>query len=139
MHTGDFTMRGDEQEVINFNQWLGTLHHKHKIVIAGNHELSFDPDFPKGENRNSRSGNTGKNGIAEKMKALLTNCIYLEDSSVTVYGVKIYGSPYQPEFGNWAFPLKRGQVCELWQYGLWSFRTGDTKLERFLPKEIIEF
>ena len=96
--------------------------------------LSFDPDFPKGENRNSRSGNTGKNGIAEKMKALLTNCIYLEDSSVTVYGVKIYGSPYQPEFGNWAFPLKRGQVCELWQYGLWSFRTGDTKLERFLHK-----
>ena len=112
LHTGDFTMRGDEQEVINFNQWLGTLPHKHKIVIAGNHELSFDPDFPKGENRNSRSGNTGKNGIAEKMKALLTNCIYLEDSSVTIYGVKIYGSPYQPEFGNWAFPLKRGQVCE---------------------------
>ena len=33
----------------------------------------------------------------------------------------------------------------LWQYGLWSFQTGDTKLERFLhnnqhtKKEIIEF
>ena len=25
-------------------------------------------------------------------------------------------------------------VCELWQYGLWSFQTGGTKLERFLPK-----
>ena len=23
---------------------------------------------------------------------------------------------------------------QLWQYGLWSFQTGDTKLERFLPK-----
>jgi hypothetical protein len=22
----------------------------------------------------------------------------------------------------------------IWQYGLWSFQTGDTKLERFLPK-----
>ena len=22
----------------------------------------------------------------------------------------------------------------LWQYGLWSFQTGGTKLERFLPK-----
>ena len=22
----------------------------------------------------------------------------------------------------------------LWQYGLWSFQTGDTKLERFWPK-----
>ena len=54
MHTGDFTMRGDEQEVINFNQWLGTLHHKHKIVIAGNHELSFDSDFPKGQLNSER-------------------------------------------------------------------------------------
>ena len=24
--------------------------------------------------------------------------------------------------------------CPLWQYGLWSFQTGGTKLERFLPK-----
>ena len=37
--------------------------------------------------------------------------------------------------------------CLLWQYGLWSFQTGGTKLERFLPKnqystypkEIFEF
>jgi hypothetical protein len=26
------------------------------------------------------------------------------------------------------------QVCRVWQYGLWSFQTGDTKLERFLSK-----
>ena len=25
-------------------------------------------------------------------------------------------------------------VCRLWQYGLWSFQTGYTKLERFLHK-----
>ena len=25
-------------------------------------------------------------------------------------------------------------TCSLWQYGLWSFQTGDTKWERFLPK-----
>ena len=27
-------------------------------------------------------------------------------------------------------------VCTLWQYGLWSFQTGGTKLERFLPIRI---
>ena len=27
-----------------------------------------------------------------------------------------------------------GQSYTLWQYGLWSFQTGGTKLERFLPK-----
>ena len=26
-------------------------------------------------------------------------------------------------------------TCELWQYGLWSFQTGGTKLKRCLPKE----
>ena len=26
------------------------------------------------------------------------------------------------------------EVYKIWQYGLWRFQTGDTKLERFLPK-----
>ena len=26
------------------------------------------------------------------------------------------------------------QTWKVWQYGVWSFQTGDTKLERFLPK-----
>ena len=26
------------------------------------------------------------------------------------------------------------RTSTLWQYGLWSFQTGGTKLERFLPK-----
>ena len=28
----------------------------------------------------------------------------------------------------------KGKYILLWQYGLWSFQTGDTKLERVLPK-----
>ena len=27
----------------------------------------------------------------------------------------------------------------IWQYGLWSFQTGGTKLERFLPKDSDNF
>ena len=45
IHAGDFTRCGNLQEVREFNTWLGTLPHKHKIVIAGNHELSFDQEF----------------------------------------------------------------------------------------------
>ena len=30
--------------------------------------------------------------------------------------------------------LQLVQVRTVWQYGLWSFQTGGTKLERFLPK-----
>ncbi|CAF3775759.1 unnamed protein product [Rotaria sp. Silwood1] len=48
LHCGDFTNKDDwrnltndqiPQSVIDFNQWLGRLTHKHKIVICGNHEI----------------------------------------------------------------------------------------------------
>jgi hypothetical protein len=44
IHAGDFTSTGTEHQVAQFNAWLGSLPHKHKIVIAGNHELTFDLD-----------------------------------------------------------------------------------------------
>lgn len=33
---------GEKAEVEDFNAWLGALPHTHKIVIAGNHEITFD-------------------------------------------------------------------------------------------------
>lgn len=45
----------------------------------------------------------------------LTNCTYLEDQLIEIYGLKIYGSPWQPEFCKWAFNLPRGAPClEKW-------------------------
>jgi predicted phosphohydrolase len=49
--------------VKDFNEWLGSLPHKHKIVIAGNHEIGFN--------------SLTKEKIQKK---ILTNCIYLQDS-----------------------------------------------------------
>ncbi|KAH8029697.1 hypothetical protein HPB51_002719 [Rhipicephalus microplus] len=43
LHAGDFTKRGLAEEVDAFSRFLATLPHRHKFVIAGNHELSFDP------------------------------------------------------------------------------------------------
>ncbi len=31
--------------------------------------------------------------------------IYLEDSETTINGIRIWGSPWQPEFGRWMFNL----------------------------------
>ena len=42
IHAGDFSHCGLPHEVEAFNDWLGSLPHKHKIVIAGNHEITFD-------------------------------------------------------------------------------------------------
>lgn len=151
IHAGDFTRCGHVAEVKEFNEWLAAQPHKHKIVIAGNHELSFDPSFQcKQEGLNPMSpsprGTKGRDPIAmyyrpsmkildiptlgldrevllkaietaspESIQSELKNCIYLEDKSVTIYGIKIYGTPWQPEFCNWAFNLPRGKAClEKW-------------------------
>ncbi len=86
---GDFTMRGIPKEIRKFNDFLGSLPHEFKVVIAGNHDWLFERE-PK------------------RAQELLTNCIYLEDSLTTIAGIKIYGSPWQPWFHDWAFNLQRG-------------------------------
>ncbi|GJQ84226.1 hypothetical protein Trydic_g2894 [Trypoxylus dichotomus] len=129
IHAGDFSKCGHVDEVKEFNRWLGTLPHKHKIVICGNHELSFDPKFVNmfkkrfesscrhtGALTGSDTYGDGEDELKEAVntpnnKQYLSNCIYLEDSLVELYGIKIYGTPWQPEFGNWGFNLKRGKEC----------------------------
>jgi Icc-related predicted phosphoesterase len=105
VHAGDITRRGSIDEVNNFNEYLGTLPHAYKIIIAGNHDFCFE------RNR-------------EESESKLTNCIYLQDQGVVIEGVKFYGSPWQPWFYNWAFNLKRGNELKL----KWSKIPLDTKV-----------
>ena len=73
LHAGDFTYKGQKEHVFKFNEWLGTLSHRHKIVIAGNHEKIFDSKLETNPE------------VIEDMRKLLTNCVYLEESEVTVF------------------------------------------------------
>ncbi|XP_064594814.1 metallophosphoesterase MPPED2-like [Liolophura sinensis] len=120
LHAGDITNVGLPFEIEKFNEFLGKLPHKHKIVIAGNHDLTFDDDMVKTKRHdlemrfNIRKEKfedyLNERGIAS-VKSLLTNCTYLEDSMAEVYGIRIYGAPWQPEFCDWGFNLPRGQAC----------------------------
>ena len=92
VHAGDFTFMGDPKKVKEFNDWLGTLPHKHKLVCAGNHDVSFEEE-PK------------------EVEHLITNATYLKDASVNIEGLNFYLSPWQPSFGHgWAFNLDRGRA-----------------------------
>ena len=101
IHAGDFTFGGGEEEVKSFSDWLGTLDFEHKLVIAGNHEVSFDLDreeflkpifFKKSEQTDFK-----------EIKSLLKNCTYLEDSECEINGIKFYGTPHQPPYHDWGF------------------------------------
>jgi predicted phosphodiesterase len=96
IHAGDFTFRGRPREIEAFSDWLAGLPHPHKIVIAGNHELLHEEDPPRAQ-------------------ACLRHGVYLQDREVTVAGLRIWGSPWQPEFCDWAFNLPRGpRLAEKW-------------------------
>jgi len=100
LHAGDFSDIGEYQDIKNFSDWLGTLPHKHKVVITGNHELTFDLEHELQLN-SSFFPTTPMN--FNKARSLLQNCIYLEHSSVTIEGIKIFGTPFQPWFYDWAW------------------------------------
>ena len=97
VHAGDLCNHGTLEEVIDFNNFLSTLPHPNKIVIAGNHDFCFERD-------------------REVCEEILTNCIYLQDQETIIDGVKFYGSPWQPWFYDWAFNLERGpEIRAKWE------------------------
>ncbi|EGW03324.1 Metallophosphoesterase domain-containing protein 1 [Cricetulus griseus] len=104
IHAGDFTELGLPSEVKKFNEWLGSLPYEYKIVIAGNHELTFDQEFMadliKQDFYYFPSVSKLKPENYENVQALLTNCIYLQDSEVTVRGFRIYGSPWVRQYSS---------------------------------------
>jgi len=105
LHGGDATIVGEIKEITAFNEWLVTLPHKHKIIIAGNHDLLFQSN-------------------PTLARSLITNAVYLEDSSCEVMGLRIYGSPWQPWFYDWAFNLPRGEPLAK----KWSMIPDDTDI-----------
>ncbi|CAG9323350.1 unnamed protein product [Blepharisma stoltei] len=113
LHAGDFTNCGGTDDVVNFNNFLGRLPHRYKVVIAGNHDLSFDKENLPTLIRNFSLNPTIN---SDATKALLTHCIYLEETGVEVFGYKIWGSPWTPTFYDWGFNAERGSViAEKWR------------------------
>lgn len=105
IHAGDVSMAGKDWEIEEFLQWFSKLPHKHKIWIAGNHDFYMQELLKP--NRKSE---------LEQLLSEYKTTTYLCDSGTVVEGLKIYGSPWQPEFHDWAFNLPRnGALLEsLW-------------------------
>lgn len=89
LFAGDLSNHGFPEDVSEFDDWLGTLPHPHKVVICGNHDFTFERDPADARRR-------------------IRHATYLQDSGVEVAGLKVWGSPWQPRFFDWAFNLDRG-------------------------------
>jgi Icc-related predicted phosphoesterase len=95
VHGGDLTRHGSLADVEEFDRWLGTLPHRHKVVICGNHDFCFQHE-------------------PDEARARITNATYLEDSGCEIEGLTFYGSPWTPTFFDWAFMLPEDELAAKW-------------------------
>ena len=104
----------DVSEYFRELQQNGTVRER-IICIAGNHELTFEPEhYDRIWRRFLRPRQTAKYDAAAARKALI-NCTYLEDDAIAVDGIRFYGSPWQPEFYDWAFNVPRTNIQSKWE------------------------
>ena len=71
-HTGDITENGTIEEAEGFIEWFCSLPYRHKIFIAGNHDLCL---------------------YGANIEGLPDNVHYLCNEAITIDGIKFYGVP----------------------------------------------
>ncbi len=77
IHSGDVTMAGTDDELMNFINWFKQLDYKYKIFIGGNHDYCLEE-----ENR-------------ETIQSLLPkNVFYLDKSEIRIENINIFGLPF---------------------------------------------
>lgn len=100
VHSGDCSNWRDpyrnEPEVLSFIEWYKHVPVKYKIYVAGNHDTSIEKRFVT-------PAHFAEAGI-----------LYLENAATIIDGVKFWGSPHTPTFGEWAFMKKREKINRVW-------------------------
>lgn len=99
VHTGDFTNNGNIAQCTEFFAWFEEqTQYKHRIFIAGNHELIAEQNP----------------GLFQQL--IPSNCVYLNDSGVTLEGLKFWGTPATAQFCNWAFNKTDSELTKHFGY-----------------------
>ena len=97
VHAGDMSSQGYIHEIREFLKWYNNLdNYTNKIFIAGNHDWGFQ----------------NEPNMCKELLDFYNKVTYLQDNMELIgedyqTAVKVWGSPWQPEFYNWAFNLPR--------------------------------
>ena len=104
---GDISSMGYEHEIRKFLEWFSGLNqYDAKVFIAGNHDIGFEENVD----------------VIHELLLQFPNVTYLQDEMGAHTNnaedtfeslIKIYGTPWQPEFHNWAFNLPRNSPAML--------------------------
>jgi Icc-related predicted phosphoesterase len=87
----------------SFSPWMKEQPAREIVWIGGNHDFVLEK--------------------ARRSKIDALGGTYLEDQEFEFEGVKIWGSPYSPTFGNWAF-----MEDDWWLFDIWNKISEDTEI-----------
>lgn len=105
IHAGDITMSGALSELELFDHFLSQQPHRHKIVIAGNHDACFESNPREARER-------------------IKHGVYLQDAGIEIDGIKFWGTPWQPWFMDMAFNVP----SNIGLRARWSLIPSDTQV-----------
>lgn len=96
IHAGDLTTDGTVADIQRQIDWLDALPHRHKVLVAGNHDSWFDPSARKAEDR------------AQGRTVDLKSLNYLQDRLVSLEFkggrmLNVYGAGDIPKCGGSSF------------------------------------
>ncbi|KAH6889810.1 Metallo-dependent phosphatase-like protein [Thelonectria olida] len=122
IHAGDLTNQGSYSELSKTVKWLEQADFEAKIVIAGNHDITLDKDFFEEHGLYFHNHNVQSPTECLSLFTSSPSLTYLNHESATIRLASpsgprteftVFGSPYSPRNGLWAFgyPAPQNPVC----------------------------
>ncbi|KZF22138.1 Metallo-dependent phosphatase [Xylona heveae TC161] len=123
VHAGDLSNQGSLSELRRAAEWIEKTEFQVKIVIAGNHDITLDQEFYQQYGPYFHNQHPQDSQECIKLFTESQNITYLTHSAATVrvpyldgteVKLKVFGSPYSPARGRWAFGYSPEQATALW-------------------------
>jgi Icc-related predicted phosphoesterase len=134
--SGDLTYRGDIDKLKRVAEECEDLvkfgYVKDIVLTPGNHDKSFDVKFRKNSWFNRE--------IAEKQFQDRKGVHLLIHKAIELHGIKIFASPWTPEFHGWGFNYYPHEA-----YNIWNDIPNDTEIlvthgpPQFILDEVLEY
>ncbi|KAI6085175.1 Metallo-dependent phosphatase [Hypoxylon rubiginosum] len=126
IHCGDLTNQGSFSELSKQVAWLEKADFECKLVIAGNHDLTLDTDFFEQYGNYFHNNTPQDPAECQKLLTQSASLTYLRHESRTIKltspsgprtTFNVFGSPYVPSCGKWAFQYERVDAVagRIWQ------------------------
>ncbi|KAF4634887.1 hypothetical protein G7Y89_g3212 [Cudoniella acicularis] len=123
IHAGDMTNQGSFTELQRTVQWIEDADFEVKIVIAGNHDITLDTDFYAQYGSYFHNQNLQDPARCQQLLEQSPSILWLKHEAAVVKledpngprtTFKIFGSPFSPAKGMWAFGYGPDGASSIW-------------------------